>query len=54
MYILGSKFKWLRYEGFYTMVLQKDGEIVLVALLRIHGPKVVEVPFIGTLLAYKK
>jgi hypothetical protein len=23
VYILGSKFKWLSYEGFYTMVLKK-------------------------------
>jgi hypothetical protein len=34
------------------MVLEKDGEIVLAALLRIHGPKVVEVPIASTLLAY--
>jgi N-acetylglutamate synthase-like GNAT family acetyltransferase len=36
------------------MVLEKDGEIILVALLRIHGTKVVEVPFIGTLPTYQK
>jgi hypothetical protein len=29
-----SEFKRLSYEGFYTMVLEKDGEIVSVALLR--------------------
>ena len=34
------------------MVLEKDVEIVLAALLRIHGTKVMEVPFVGTLLAY--
>jgi hypothetical protein len=49
-----SEFKWLIYEGFYTMVLEKDAEIVLAALLRIYGTKVVEVPFVGTLLAYQK
>ena len=36
------------------MVLEKDAEIVLAALLRIYGTKVVEVPFVGTLLAYQK
>jgi len=54
MYILGSEFKWLSYKGFYTMVLEKDGEIILVALLRIHGTKVAELPFVGTLPAYEK
>lgn len=29
-----SGFKRLSYEGFYTMVLEKDGEIISVALLR--------------------
>jgi hypothetical protein len=34
------------------MILEEDGEIILVALLRIHGTKVVEVPFIGTKPTY--
>jgi len=54
LYILGSKFRWLSYEGFYTIVLEKDGEIISTALLRIHGTKVVEVPFVSTLLDYGK
>jgi len=36
------------------MVLEKDGEIISAALLRIYGPKVVEVPFASTLSAYQK
>jgi len=52
VYILGFGFKWLIYKGFYTMVLEKYGEIISVALLRIHGTKVVD--FIGTLPAYQK
>jgi hypothetical protein len=36
------------------MVLEMDGEIILAALLRIHGTKVVKVPFTGTLLPYQK
>ncbi|XP_066364180.1 uncharacterized protein [Miscanthus floridulus] len=54
VYSLGSEFKRLSYEGFYTMVLEKDGEIVSAALLRIHGTKVAEMPFAGTLPAYRK
>jgi hypothetical protein len=49
--IFGSKFKCLSYKGFYTMVLEKYGEIVSIVLLRINGTKV-EVPFIGTPPAY--
>jgi hypothetical protein len=29
-----SEFKRLSYEGFYTMVLEKDAEIISVALVR--------------------
>ncbi|KAG0517112.1 hypothetical protein BDA96_09G060500 [Sorghum bicolor] len=54
VYSLGSQFKRLSYEGFYTMILEKDGEIVSTALLRIHGRKVAEMPFAGTLPAYRK
>jgi len=36
------------------MVLEKDGEIVSAALLRIHGTQVAEMPFAGTLPAYRK
>jgi hypothetical protein len=36
------------------MVLGKDGEIILATLFRMHGKKVAEVPFVGTLLAYWK
>ncbi|XP_066338225.1 increased DNA methylation 1-like [Miscanthus floridulus] len=32
VYSLGSEFKWLSYEGLYTMVLKKHGEIVSAAI----------------------
>uniref|UniRef100_A0A0E0CDC8 N-acetyltransferase domain-containing protein n=1 Tax=Oryza meridionalis TaxID=40149 RepID=A0A0E0CDC8_9ORYZ len=54
VYSLGSEFKRVNYEGFYTMVLEKDGEIISVALLRFHGRKLAEMPFAGTLPAYQK
>jgi cell division FtsZ-interacting protein ZapD len=39
MLLSRSEFKRLSYDGFYTMVLEKDAEIISVALLRYvcHG-----------------
>uniref|UniRef100_A0A0D9VAP8 PHD-type domain-containing protein n=1 Tax=Leersia perrieri TaxID=77586 RepID=A0A0D9VAP8_9ORYZ len=54
VYSLRSEFKRVSFEGFYTMVLEKDGEIISVALLRFHGRKLAEMPFAGTLPAYQK
>ncbi|PAN26378.1 hypothetical protein PAHAL_5G007800 [Panicum hallii] len=54
VYSLGSEFKRLSYEGFYTMILEKDGEIISAALLRFHGRKMAEMPFAGTLPTYRK
>ncbi|XP_066337400.1 increased DNA methylation 1-like isoform X2 [Miscanthus floridulus] len=36
---LGYEFKRLSYEGLYTMVLEKDGEIVLSAMLSTTSDK---------------
>ncbi|RLN24724.1 hypothetical protein C2845_PM07G36060 [Panicum miliaceum] len=54
VYSLGSEFKRLSYEGFYTMILEKDGEIISAAVLRFHGKKMAEMPFAGTLPTYRK
>jgi hypothetical protein len=39
MLLCRSEFKRLSYEGFYTMVLEKDAEIISVALLRLVSDK---------------
>ncbi|KAK1439633.1 hypothetical protein QVD17_05453 [Tagetes erecta] len=48
VYNMGSEYTRLNYEGFYTMVLEKDDVLLCVASLRIHGATVAEVPLIAT------
>ncbi|KAK3163101.1 hypothetical protein QOZ80_1BG0097670 [Eleusine coracana subsp. coracana] len=54
VYSLGSEFKRVSYEGFFTVILEKDAEIVSAALLRFHGTKLAEMPFAGTLPHYQR
>lgn len=43
-----SDFVHLDYKGFYTVVLEKDDNILSVASIRLHGTTVAEMPLIAT------
>ncbi|XP_071715648.1 increased DNA methylation 1-like isoform X2 [Rutidosis leptorrhynchoides] len=54
LYNWGSEFARLDFEGFYTMILEKDDVILCVASVRIHGTKVAEMPLIATCSKYRR
>ncbi|KAJ0700892.1 putative histone acetyltransferase chromatin regulator PHD family [Helianthus annuus] len=54
LYNWGSEFARLNYEGFYTIILEKDDVILCVASVRIHGANVAEMPLIATCSRYRR
>lgn len=48
LYNRGSDFARLNFNGFYTVVLEKDDALVSVASIRVHGVTVAEMPLIAT------
>ncbi|XP_068668742.1 increased DNA methylation 1-like isoform X2 [Aristolochia californica] len=49
-----SELKRLNFQGLYTMILEKDDELISVATIRIHGEKVAEMPLVATRVPYRR
>ncbi|RWR89010.1 GNAT domain-containing protein [Cinnamomum micranthum f. kanehirae] len=54
LYNRGSNFARLSYQGFYTVVLEKDDELISVASIRVHGVMVAEMPLIATCSQHRR
>ncbi|XP_040364398.1 uncharacterized protein LOC112173256 isoform X2 [Rosa chinensis] len=50
----GSDRNRMNCQGFYTMLLEKNDEIISVATVRIYGAQVAEIPLIGTKFQYRR
>ncbi|GLU05532.1 hypothetical protein SLE2022_226290 [Rubroshorea leprosula] len=44
----------VNFGGFYVAVLEKKGQIISAATIRVHGRSLAEMPFIGTQEGYRK
>ncbi|KAI4305297.1 hypothetical protein L6164_028670 [Bauhinia variegata] len=49
-----NELKRLNFLGFYSVLLERDDELISVATLRVHGEKVAEMPLIGTRVQYRR
>ncbi|KAF5802600.1 putative histone acetyltransferase chromatin regulator PHD family [Helianthus annuus] len=49
-----SELNRLNFKGFYTVLLEKDDELVSAATIRIYGEKVAELPLVGTRFRYRR
>ncbi|KAJ7959833.1 PHD zinc finger protein [Quillaja saponaria] len=49
-----SELNRLNFRGFYTVLLERNDEIISVATVRVFGEKVAEVPLVGTRFQYRR
>nr|GEV41247.1 agenet-like domain-containing protein [Tanacetum cinerariifolium] len=49
-----SELNRLNFKGFYTILLEKDDELVSAASVRIYGEKVAELPLVGTRFRFRR
>ncbi|XP_016650689.1 PREDICTED: uncharacterized protein LOC103321449, partial [Prunus mume] len=50
----GSDLNRLNFRGFYTVLLERNDELITVATVRIFGGKVAEVPLVATRFQYRR
>ncbi|GAB2285726.1 hypothetical protein Dimus_020163 [Dionaea muscipula] len=50
----GSELNRLNFRGFYTVLLERNEEMISVATIRVYGEKVAEVPLVGTRIQYRR
>ncbi|XP_027345570.1 uncharacterized protein LOC113857662 [Abrus precatorius] len=49
-----SELNRLNFQGFYTVLLERNDELISVATVRVFGKKIAEVPLVGTRLQYRR
>ncbi|XAR58903.1 Histone acetyltransferase [Bertholletia excelsa] len=49
-----SELNRLNFQGFYTVLLEKNEEVITVGTVRVHGEKVAEVPLVATRFQYRR
>ncbi|KAF4404183.1 hypothetical protein G4B88_014639 [Cannabis sativa] len=53
VYNARSNLSRINFRNFYTAILEKDDNIIVVASIRIHGKKMAEIPFVTTAKDYR-
>ncbi|KAL9235377.1 hypothetical protein vseg_010139 [Gypsophila vaccaria] len=54
LFCRGSRLNRLNFKGCYTVLLERNDELITVAILRIFGDKVAEIPLIGTRFQHRR